>query len=185
MKFPLFGAAALMSLAVGCASVPAVNTATISTTPASASSMAMAKRVVEHCAKLPDTEAMLKGLESMGYKRGQSGYVLRNGQSNLSPVVSSTTGPVRFNAGAAGCTIGVNSMTPDQSFALVQPWVRKYNAKTNAELGQGLSPQVVQAWRDNGPNSDVYISAFKTWGYDTGMTSTVPGAAVKLSYFRR
>lgn len=96
-------------------------------------------------------------------------------------------------------------MTPSQSAKLAQRWVRAFDAKSNAEVGDGLSDHVSGAWRhffteparipDKAAYSHrVYIAAYKTWpqgpydpqrqfGYDIyGLFPEAPGAAIGLNH---
>jgi len=78
------------------------------------------------------------------------------------------------------CIVGLEGMTAQQSFELAQPWVRKFDARTNAERGQGLAENAVQAWGTLDDMRVVYISAYKTWD-----VLGVPGAAARLLYKQR
>jgi hypothetical protein len=77
------------------------------------------------------------------------------------------------NGIGSGCLIVLKGMSPQQSHNLALPWVRHYNAVSNEELGQGLTPNAIQAWRSQG---NVFIAAYKTWDI-----LEAPGAAVWLS----
>lgn len=72
--------------------------------------------------------------------------------------------------------VGVEGMTPEQSYQLALPLVAYFEATSNTELGQGLTPNAVEAWRAAGATTPVFIAAYKTWD-----VLGVPGAAVRLS----
>lgn len=99
----------------------------------------------------------------------------------LKSALQHDTGEVIIRATSRYCHVGLRSMTPQQSYNLALPLVKKFKAKTNAEHGDGLSDHVVQAWRVQsvGPPS-VTIAAHKTWPANTGGWPDVPGAAVTL-----
>ncbi len=178
---------AVSALTVGCASIPPVNTSTISTTPASSAAFAEAKRAARACTGLPDEQEMLRRFRALGYRTPAGPDTDSNeGSANenafiLGPLVQHDDGSVIVQAGTGYCYVGLRSMTPEQSRQLAQILVSKYGATTNAENGQGLSDHAVQAWRvQNGGVPKVLIAANKTWPWDRGLWPDVPGAAVTL-----
>lgn len=180
-----FGLVCIIFALAGCPGIPDVNTSTISETPASTQRYNAAKEAVRICSRYPDTEAVLRGFEALGYKRTRFELTTKDGQTLVSESINSQNSDLKIFASSAGCTIGLEGMTPEQSFQLVQPWVRKYGLVTNASLGQGLSPHVVQAWQfPEFPTTQVLASAGKTWHWDGPISSKVPGASVRLIYRR-
>lgn len=186
--------ARLFCLAIGaqmlvssCAGIPPVNTNTISNSPAGANAFAEARKAVRACAGLPDAKAMFDRFEAIGYRSPEapdsaSRTNLPSGKTRIVvPAVSHDDGKVIVQAGAGYCYVGLRGMTPQQSFLLAQSLVKRFGATTNAENGQGLSDNVVQAWRvqRNGTPA-VLIAAHKTWPWDRGRWPSVPGAAVTL-----
>lgn len=81
---------------------------------------------------------------------------------------------------AACCIVGLEGMTPQQSFQLAEPRARKFDAQTNAERGQGLVSNAVQAWASIGESRGVYVAAYKTWEVLDSR-----GAAARLLYVQR
>ena len=84
------------------------------------------------------------------------------------------------SGGEGACIVGLEGMTPQQSFELAKPWVKTFGVRTNAERGQGLAKNAVEAWGTIEENRIVYIAAFKTWD-----VLDVPGAAARLLYIQR
>ena len=76
----------------------------------------------------------------------------------------------------SGCTVGLKGMSPQQAYELALPLVAHFGAVSNTDLGQGLTPNAIQAWRSRGPDYPVFIAAFKTWDI-----LEAPGAAIWLS----
>ncbi|RVT82756.1 hypothetical protein DXV76_16100 [Rhodobacteraceae bacterium CCMM004] len=173
---------ASLMLMLGCASIPPLDTTTISQTPASASQMAFAGRIVRVCSGLPDADRVMAAFEAMGHQVGRWRMIMGGGEELVSPrQVSFERGDVIVQASETDCYVGVKGMTPEQSYQLAQPWVRHFGAITNAEAGQGLSPHVVQAWGGRPKGTPVVlIAAHKTWPWDRGEWPDVPGAAVTL-----
>lgn len=168
----------------GCPGIPPVNEATISQTPVSSRLYAQAQRAVDVCAKLPDMEAVKAGFAALGYPVFAPQTPSAEGAFTIGGI--SRWGPDLYvNVGSGGCLIGVEGMTPQQSYNLVLPWVKRWGAITNAQAGQGLSEHVVQAWRSETANRKVYISAGKTWDPQVADFPNVPGASVRLRYRQR
>lgn len=179
----LFGVAVALT---GCSGVPPVNTSTISETPANAQRYAAARQAVNICSKLPDTEAVMRGFEALGYQRSRLEFTTNGGKKLISESINSQSKDLKIIASSEGCTIGLEGMTPDQSYRLALPWVRKFGLVTNESLGQGVSPHVVQAWQfPTFPNSQILVSAGKTWHWDGAVSSNVPGASVRLIFNQR
>lgn len=80
------------------------------------------------------------------------------------------------NGGRSGCTVGLKGMSPQQAYELALPLVAHFGAVSNTDLGQGLTPNAIQAWRASGPGYPIFIAAYKTWDILES-----PGAAVWLS----
>lgn len=176
------------ALISSCASIPPVNNATISKSPASTTAFAKAKKAVRACSALPDVKAMFDRFEAIGYRSPAAPDIasisdLPGGKTKVVvPAVYYDDGEVIVQAAAGHCYVGLRDMTPHQSFILAQFLVKRYGATTNAENGSGLSDHVVQAWRvqPEGVPSAVLIGAHKTWPWDRGRWPSVPGAAVTL-----
>ena len=170
---------------LGCAGIPPVNTDTISQNPATPQRYAAALQAVNICSKLPDTEAVMSGFEALGYKRTRLVLTTYDGTVTSSDSINSKSTDLKIIASSEGCTIGLEGMTPEQSFQLAQPWVKRFGLVTNESLGQGLSPHAVQAWQfPTYPHTQILASAGKTWYVGSGVTSDVPGASVRLFYER-
>ncbi|MFY0618598.1 hypothetical protein [Shimia sp.] len=175
------------SILSNCGNSSTVRQDTISTTPASSSIFREAQKAVDACAQLPNEKAMYAKFRALGYfKDNAENSSLQVPTSNGSHVVLKSafrhdTGQIIVQANSRYCHVGLRNMTPQQSYNLAQPLVKKFNAKTNAEHGNGLSDQVVQAWRvqNVGPPT-VTIGAYKTWPSNTGKWPETPGAAVTL-----
>lgn len=138
---------------------------------------------VNACAKLPDTEAVLSGLEEIGFKRTRKDASKNQSSDPFDEVVSDPSGNLKIEASSQGCIVGLEGMTPEQSYELALPWVDAYGARTNASLGQGLSQHVIEAWRATSPQGvPIFIAAYKTWPLRSNVASDLPGSAVRLSY---
>lgn len=173
---------------IGCASVPPVNTATVSASAASANAFAQAQRAAQVCSRLPNASAMLDGFEAMGFRSASAPdsvvrqQVANGGQRVVVPNVRFDNGDVIVQAGMTYCYVGLRNMTPTQSLQLGQMLANRYGALTNAELDQGLSDQVVQAWQvRNSSVPKVLIASHKTWPWDRGRWPNTAGAAVTLT----
>jgi len=183
----LFFYLACGAMLAGCASVPSVNTKTISGVPASSVSFNEAKRAVRACTGLPNASEMFDNFEAIGYRSplapdSTSKTKLPNGKTRIVvPLVVHDAGDVIVQAGEGYCYVGLRGMTPQQSFNLAQILVEKFGATTNAENGQGLSDHAVQAWRVQGSGTpSVLIAAHKTWPWDRGSWPNEEGAAITL-----
>ncbi|ABD53739.1 hypothetical protein Jann_0822 [Jannaschia sp. CCS1] len=153
---------------IGCG-IPPLNTATVSQTPAGAAQFALAQRAVQACGRLPDTDAARSALGRVGL-------------SGDGTIMTSSDQAVIVLMQGGRCAVGLRSMTPEQSHQLAQSWVRTYDAISNAEAGDGLSPLVIGAWRSFTPNRRVFIAAHRTWPNEYSQFPDVAGAAVTLSY---
>lgn len=186
MHIRLIGLLGIVIALAGCSGIPSVNTTTISETPASAQRYAAARQAVNICSKLPNTEAVMRGFEALGYQRSRLELTTSDGRKLISESINSQNADLKIIASSEGCTIGLEGMTPDQSYRLALPWVRKFGLVTNESLGQGLSPHAVQAWQfPTFPHSQLLVSANKTWHWDGGISSNMPGASVRLIYQKR
>lgn len=181
---PQFALLVPLALALAaCSGIPPVDVATISQAPASPDRFAAAQRAVSICAKLPDVTAMFNAFEQLGHQRQRLELTTADGKSYISETINSQGSDLKIIASSSGCTIGLESMTPDQSYRLALPWVRQYGLVTNETLGQGLSPHAVQAWRaPDFPSIRILAAAYKTWPVDAGLNVSTAGAAVRLQY---
>lgn len=125
---------------------------------------------------------MYAGFKAIGYRENKAGYLLRNGESKFVGGYFFKDDKIEVVANANGCTIGLVNMTPQQAYELAKPWADKYQGKTNAELGQGLSDLVVQAWRNKTDEHTVMVAAYKTWVPGYRPFDEQPGAFVTLGY---
>lgn len=184
----------------GCTIAP-VDPTWISEVPANARSFAIAQQAVRACYG----ENALDKFRRAGFGVATKTIKLRNGQDttriDITPPYEAVT--VLFHGKT--CYVGLENMTPEQSAQLAGVWVRAYGAKSNAELGQGLSDHASGAWRNiftepaRVPDKaaykhTVFIAAYKTWPYGPydpqssfpysikGRFPDKPGAAVKLSH---
>ncbi|MEM6638085.1 MAG: hypothetical protein AAF667_19615 [Pseudomonadota bacterium] len=183
MRLRLVGLLGIIFALAGCPGIPPVNTATISDTPASAERFLAAQEAVGICTRFPDAEAVLSGFEVLGYQRSRPEFTTFDGRTFVLDFIDAQDMDLKVVASSEGCTIGLEGMTPDQSFQLVQPWVAKFGLVTNESLGQGLSPHAVQAWQaPMFPHSQILASAGRTWHWDGPISASVPGASVRLIY---
>ena len=158
----------------------AVDTDKISLQQAPASSFKLAQGAASTCARhMPDTTVINASLQARGFVDvtakdvgevdfGPSATIWQSGETYV--LVGS-----RLNEKA--CIVGLKGMTPGQSLALAQPWVNKFGAISNADRGQGLANNAVQAWASLSGTPKVYIAAYKTWEF-----FDEPGAAARLLY---
>ncbi|MEP5732249.1 MAG: hypothetical protein ABJL67_23105 [Sulfitobacter sp.] len=170
-------------LLAGCAKP--VNQKLVSTTPATPQQFSEAKSAASVCGRhAPNWVAASTALKAKGYtetknarlasiQRAQRAVILENSGTDVIVLLGS-----RGDEGA--CFVGLAGMTPQQSFELAQPWVKKFDARTNAERGQGLAKNAVQAWGTLEEKRIVYVAAYKTWD-----VLDAPGAAVRLLYIQR
>ena len=174
------------SVVILAACAPTVDQALISTQPAAATTISVAQNAVDICSQTPSDRLMTANtLTSNGFKPASLDHFpnLQNLQ-NRTLAFEAAGGEVLVIVATDGnetaCLVGGHDITPEQSFALAQPWVEKFDALTNAERGQGLSNLVVQAWASFTDERNVYISATKTWDVLEG-----PGSAVRLIYLEK
>ena len=154
----------------------------ISSVPASSSQFRIAQTAVSICGQnFPGLESTASNLRAAGFQETQNPRF--TGISSLQrfiifehPDASILVGLA--NRGQRVCLVGLEGMTPNQSFSLAQAWVKRYGATTNAENGQGLSSQVVQAWQSANLDRTVFIAALKSFPF-----FEKPGAAVRLTHF--
>ncbi|WP_299722115.1 hypothetical protein [uncultured Tateyamaria sp.] len=169
-------ALAIMSLAA-CVSAPPPGK--ISDTPVAQGTLSVAEQAVDICGRtFPNVNRALDGMLGAGFEETEERY--EDGGKELddaSRQVRVQLGEQRADRGRKSyvCLISVIGMTPEQGFALVQPWVQRYGAITNAEAGQGLSPRAVQAWQSMTPARIAFISASKA-----NETFREAGASVRL-----
>ncbi|WP_220750662.1 hypothetical protein [Jannaschia sp. AI_61] len=187
---------------VGCR-IPPVDTTFISTTPADAKSFAVAKQAVRACRSFTNRE---RSFRQAGFGYSTQPVVLRNGREAFRVVVSPPNDAVSVLIDGRTCYVGLENMTPSQSYELAQIWVHAYSAQPNSAYGDGLSDHVSGAWRnffteparfpDKAPYYHrIYIAAYKTWphgpydpqgniAYNVGdvFPKNTPGAAVELTH---
>ncbi len=175
-------------LAVSACGIPQVDSSTISGSPASAKYFTKAQKAVEMCSRLPDREAAIAGFRSLGYNTSHWEFTTRSGKKSTSGIsLQEHDDQLFIYLSETSCIVGLKNMTPQQSYQLAQPWVRKYRAIANEKLGQGLSDHAVQAWQTKPANGvRVLISAGKTWHWDSNSIPETfrksPGASVRLIY---
>ena len=186
-------------------SIPPVDTTYISSTPADAGSFALAQRAVRACTNVLDRANVLTRFRQSGFKVQQQQITLRRGRTTERVTITAPDPRVRVLYGGGACYVGLENMTPEQSYQLARIWVKSYGAQPNSAYGDGLSDHVSGAWRrffteparfpDKAPYYHrIYIAAYKTWPsgpYDPqrniaysveGIFPDKPGAAVRLSH---
>ena len=150
-------------------------------TPVEASDdqFAFASQAAKVCSdNFPDYKAAEAKFKSLGYEEvgWQAGYRYYRSESTDVILIIGRMAKERI------CIVGLENMTPDQSYKLALPWVNKYDAVTNAERGQGLSDKAVQAWASFGDSWNVYIAADKSWQEKREPFPKTPGASIRLIY---
>ncbi|MGB0658675.1 MAG: hypothetical protein ACPGNV_00760 [Mangrovicoccus sp.] len=139
----------------------------VSTVPATSSDIATAKNAVSACSSaIPSFEATQSAFLTRGFQQLETKYAesFQGQKAAFFGVQESGVVAVVFTKGReTGCIVQVASMTPEQALGLAQPWVKKYDGKTNAELGKGLSKKAAQAWEGRAGNDIVFIAARKNW----------------------
>lgn len=149
--------------------------------PATPKQMATAGKALALCTKAaPDWQKAQAGFRQAGYAPTRSKKMQSAAKRQRAIILENGAGVVVFLARSGksnGCFVGVRGMTPKQAFDLAAPIAKSYRAVTNAELGQGLSKEVVEAWRVTNKTPKVFIAAHKQWD-----VLDVPGAAVSLIY---
>lgn len=183
MKSAVMFVAAATLLISGC-DTP-VNQKLVSTNPATPQQFSEAKNAATVCGRhAPNWVSASTALKSGGdtetenarlvsIQRTQRAVILENSGTDVIVLLGS-------RGGEGACIVGLKGMTPQQSFELAQPWVEKFDGKTNSERGQGLAKNAVQAWATIEEERIVYIAAYKTWD-----VLDVPGAAARLFYIQR
>lgn len=168
-----FTGLAIAAVLAGCS-------ATVSTSPAPAPAhqFSAAKSAASLCAsEAPNWEAVENAFLANGFvetkktrlQTGRNEIFLEDEDSDVLVLIGS-----KGKEGA--CIVGLPGMTPQQSYELALPWVRKYGAVSNADRGQGLSKKAVQAWAAFDDSRNVYIAAYKEWRE----VLNVPGASARL-----
>ena len=177
LKTAYFGAVSSV-LMLGCA--PPVNEELISYFGAPEANFEVARDAVERCAEYgPWTRE--KAFRNTGFVNATfvnsertiedvDGLLLIEPESNV--VVK-----LGQDGGVSGCIVGLKGMSPEQSFDLARIWVREFGAVSNTELGQGLTPNAIEAWRVSVDGFPIFIAAYKTWDL-----LEEAGAAVMLSH---
>lgn len=106
-------------------------------------------------------------------QRQQGAVILESANSDVLVLIGS-------RGGEGACIVGAEGMTPQQSYELALPWVRQFDSQTNADRGQGLAQNAVQAWGTLEEDRIVYIAAYKTWDL-----LDAPGASARMFYINR
>ncbi|MEL6466499.1 MAG: hypothetical protein AAFQ58_16155 [Pseudomonadota bacterium] len=183
MKPAVMSLVAVILLLSGCDT--AVNQTLVSTTPATPQEFSEAKSAASVCGRhAPNWVAASTALKAEGYAETEDPRLASIQRAQRAVILEKPGIDVVVLLGARGgegaCIVGLEGMTPQQSFELAQPWVKKFDARTNAERGQGLAKNTVQAWGTLEEKRIVYIAAFKTWD-----VLDAPGAAARLLYIQR
>ncbi len=149
---------------------------------ASDEQFAFASQAAKVCSdNFPNEKAAEAKFKSLEYEEvgGQTGFRYYRSESTDVILVIGRMSKERI------CIVGLENMSPDQSYKLALPWVNKYGAITNAERGQGLSKKVVQAWASFDDNRNVYIAASKSWQESREPFPKTPGASIRLIYLQK
>lgn len=184
--------------------IPPVNDKLISDTPADAKSFALAKKAVRACSDLSSSRAVKSNFENAGFAVSTMQVELKNGAAIERLLISSPNKDVSIRYLGNKCYVGLEQMTPNQSFQLAKIWADAHDAKPNSAYGDGLSDHVAGAWRrffSEPPrlpvkatyHHRVYVAAYKTWphgpyapqrntAFPIEPFPNVPGAAVMLSH---
>lgn len=162
-----------------------IDQAKISDVPISSLQFSDAKSAAAICGRnAPNWDAAETALKANGYleltEYRQVGILRQFRAVILKSANSDALVLIGSRGGKGACIVGAEGMTPQQSFELALPWVRQFDAQTNADRGQGLANNAVQAWGTSDEDSIVYIAAYKTWNF-----LSVPGAAARLIYVER
>ncbi|MDX8351776.1 hypothetical protein [Cognatiyoonia sp. IB215182] len=153
--------------------------------PAPASRIAEGRKATNACvSNMPDTSRTEAALVSAGFAKTTEEST-GAGSLNFANSYASSDGTVVATIGSQGqneklCLVRIAGMTPEQSLSLAQPWAQAYGAQTNAERGQGLARNAVQAWGSMENDRIVFIAALKNWRADD-----VPGGAVRMIHIQR
>ncbi|SHG92667.1 hypothetical protein SAMN05444003_1580 [Cognatiyoonia sediminum] len=166
------------ALLIGCA--PPVDDELISYFGAPEQDLAVAKNAVEICGNT-SPKAREEAFRNIGFVNA----TFVNSERSIDDVdgllliepESDVVVKLGQDGGVSGCIVGLKGMSPEQSFNLALIWVRKFGAVSNTELGQGLTPNAIEAWRFRGDGFPIFIAAYKTWDL-----LEEPGAAVRLSH---
>ncbi|MEO9819961.1 MAG: hypothetical protein ABJ370_13905 [Paracoccaceae bacterium] len=172
--FLLF-ALAIMGL-TACVTLPPAGK--ISNAAVAQNTLSVAEKAVEICGRtFPNLNSATVALMNTGIaettRRFEGGKELDGANGQIRVQLGAR--PVDQGRKEYVCLISVIGMTPEQGFSLVQPWVQRYDAITNAQAGQGLSPSAIQAWRSMTPARIAFIAANKA-----NKTFRQAGASVRL-----
>ncbi|MEV8467933.1 hypothetical protein AB0T83_14230 [Fluviibacterium sp. DFM31] len=168
-----------------------VDPALVSAAPAAPQQFSAAKAAAAICGRnAPNWSAAEAQLVAAGYRETTSDWlpsVLPSTAAQKAGQITILEKPgtdvvVQFGtrAGEGACLVGLKNMTPQQSYALALPWAQQFDAETNAERGNGLAKNAVQAWFASDDDGNTYIAAMKTWPLLDG-----PGAVARLMYYRK
>lgn len=178
----------ILALALGAFGLTAcvsVDDDLISKTPASAQQFAEAKKAAATCGvHAPNWKALEAAYLSMGYSETQDKKRISVQKSQGVVILEKAGTDMVIMVGSRGgegmCIVGLKNMTPQQSYELAQPWVKKFGLLTNAERGQGLSDLMVQVWGKTEERRVIYVGARKTFD-----VLDAPGSAASLRYIVR
>lgn len=187
----------------GCG-IPPVDTEFVSSVPADTRSFAVAQKAVRACT-LKKGEELQRNFRRAGFGVSEQPIETKNGSTVPRMIISSPDDAVSVLIAGNSCYVGLENMTPSQSYQLASIWADAYEAPPNSAYGDGLSDHVSGAWRrfvyeparipDHAEYSHrIYIAAYKTWphgphdpqrnvGYSiAGTFPKKPGAAVQLTH---
>ena len=167
----------ISALLSGCA--PPVDETLISYFGASEETIAKAREAAQLCTDFGPQEREVEFRE-----QGFVNAAFENSERSVDELratllIHADTGIVALlgkDGGTSGCKIGAKGMSPQQSYELALPWVALINGVSNEDLGQGLTPNAIQAWRGYRNGFQTFVAAYKTWDI-----LEEPGAAVWLS----
>lgn len=162
-----------------------VDQAMISNVPISSLEFTDAQNAAAICGRnAPNWDAAETALKANGYLETTDPRLVGIQQQQRAVILESANSDVLVLVGSRGgegaCIVGAEGMTPQQSSELALPWVRQFDAQTNADRGQGLANNAVQAWGTLEEDRIVFIAAYKTWD-----VLDAPGAAARLLYRER
>ncbi|MFW2545503.1 hypothetical protein ACN2XU_22975 [Primorskyibacter sp. 2E107] len=152
----------------------------MSAEPVTAERFAVAEAAAATCgAMAPNWAGLEVQLKAAGYVETDDAALKAAGRREGAVILEDPTSGALVLIGSRGgegtCIVGMEGLTPQQSYGLALPWVKSFDLQTIVERGQGLAKNAVQAWGRLEPDRDVYVAAYKTWDVLDG-----PGAAARL-----
>ena len=153
--------------------------------PATPQQFNEAQNAVSICGRhAPDWDAISNALNEVGYTATENPRFISIQKSQAAEILEKQETGVVVLLGSRGregaCIVGLEGMSPPQGLELAQSWVKRFAALTNAERGQGLARNVVQAWGAKDKERIVYIAAYNSWDVIENR-----GAAARLLYIRK